>query len=488
MSLPRSLPRPRPGTGEQPSFSDTASSDDRPGVTVLVQRPDSLELRWHTGTAHLELSVPIGPDTTFNVGSVAKQITAHLVLLSARRGLIALDRPVAAYLPRFALPDVTLADLIRHQGGVRDAESLLSLAGLRDLDHYSAEDLLELAYRQTRRCTAAGNFLYSNTGYLLLADVLRSVHGTDLADLAAHWVFNPLAMTASRFMTDPRDVLPGAASSYAPTAAGWTRCQRPVTLPGPGSLWSSASDLARWLTYVHEEWTAPQPLVFAPELTYCTSDHERYVYGPGLYADTRRADNALVFHYGHEQGFSAATHLSYRGLRVVCLSNNAAVSADHVAADVLAALTGEAPGAPRGAEASVETLARLVSRRMDAATTMESTAAGTANSPPAATPETRLEHTELGRYVCDEVPGAVRLTRAGDTLYLWRRGTRDRLSPAGLATFSGTGVRLVLPDGIGPAPLPGTVADAPPTKVEEFTLHLNRAPDLHYRCVPADGE
>ncbi|MER6841658.1 serine hydrolase domain-containing protein [Streptomyces platensis] len=482
MTPPRSRPLPRPGTGDQPSFGDTASGGAQPGVAVLVQLPNEPEVRWHTGTAHLELSVPIGPDTTFNAGSVAKQITAHLVLLSARRGLLDLNRRVAAYLPRFTLQDATLADLIRHQGGVRDAESLLSLAGLRDLDHYTAEDLLELAYRQSRRCTAPGAFLYSNTGYLLLTAVLRSVHGTDLDDLAAHWVFDPLAMTASRFMADPREVLPGAAGSYAPTSAGWTRCQRPVTLPGPGSLWCSAPDLARWLTYIHEEWAATQPFPFAPELVYCASDHEPYLYGPGLYADARRADDARVFHYGHEQGFSAATHLSSRGLRVVCLSNNAAVSADHVAADVLAVLNGGASGARGGAEASVGMLARLVSRRMDAAAT-ESTAVGAANGQRATTPDAR-QHTELGRYVCDEVPGAIRLTLAQDALYLWRRGTRDRLSPTGRATFAGTGLRLVLPDGAGPAPLPGTGAGTAATPVEEFTLHLDRAPDLHYRRVP----
>ncbi|MFI2238225.1 serine hydrolase domain-containing protein [Streptomyces chrestomyceticus] len=480
-----SRPRTRP---DHQLPGDDAAPPARPGVTVFVQRPGESALRWHTGAAHLELAVPIGPDTTFNVGSVAKQITAHLLLLSARRGLLDLDRPVAAHLPRFALPDVTVADLVRHQGGVRDAESLLSLAGLRDLDHYTAEDLLELAFRQTRRCTAPGTFLYSNTGYLLLAAVLRTVHGTGLAELAERWVFAPLGMTASRFMADPCEVLPGAASSYAPTDDGWTRSQRPVTLPGPGSLWSSASDLARWLAYVEDNWPANQDLAFDTELAYHVSDHAPYRYGPGLYAEVRRTGDASVFHAGHEHGFSAAAHLSRTGLRMVCLSNNAAVAADHTAADVLTALGDGTRGRGDKADASVETIARVVSRRLSAASARP--AAGRAENRSPTPVEVADRQTELGTYVCAEVPGTLRLTRAQDTLLLWRRGTCDRLLPVGPATYAGTGMRLVLPgpDGQPPDGGAGTSGTADTAPVGHFTLHLDRAPDLRYRRMSRERE
>ncbi|MBH1937466.1 beta-lactamase family protein [Streptomyces sp. AV19] len=428
----------------------------KPGLAVLVQQPGAPDARVHHGLANLELSAPIGPGTTFNAGSLGKQITAHLVVLAARQGLLGLDRPVSAFLPRFRLTSVTVADLVRHQGGVRDAESLLSLAGLRDLDHYTSHDLLELAFRQTRRCTEPGRFLYSNTGYLLLAAVLRTVHGTDLTELAGRQVFAPLEMTSARFVPDPLRVVPGAASSYAPTPDGWVRCQRPVALPGPGTLWCSTTDLGRWLTHLWETWPTARRLVHDQDIPYCPSDHPPHLYGPGLYADPRRPGDEAVFHYGHEQGFSAAALLFRSGLRVVCLSNHAAVHAGHVADRIIKEF--------RSAGCQLDALQRIVEGAR---------AAGADGKPPQPGPDHRSDHTALGTYTCADVPGALRLTVADGRLFLWRRGTSDLLVPDGPATFHANGLRLVAPHPVDPTTLR-------PGHPEHFTLHLDRAPDLRY--------
>ena len=206
-----------------------------PGVILCVRYADGPPAQAHTGLASLELAAPVGENTAFNVGSVAKQITAYLCIRAVRDRLLTLDRPVGDVLPHFHIPDVTLGDLIQHRGGIRDAESLLSLAGFRELDHYTADDLLQLAYRQRQRAVEPGRFLYSNTGYLLLAEVLTHAYGAGLHEIADRHVFTPLGMTSARFKTEPREVIPGAAASYQALAGGWQHQQRPVTLPGPGA-------------------------------------------------------------------------------------------------------------------------------------------------------------------------------------------------------------------------------------------------------------
>jgi hypothetical protein len=409
----------------------------------------------HRGNANLELAVPIEETTAFNVGSVGKQITAHLVMHTARQGLLSLDQPAARFLPRFRIPDVTVAELLLHHGGVRDTESLLSLAGFRDLDHYTANDLVELAYRQSNRAVPPGRFLYSNTGYLPLAEIMRSVHGTDLGELARHMVFTPLGMTSAHFRTDPSQVIPGAASSYSTTHSGWKHCARPVTLPGPGSLWCTATDLDRWLSHVHSEWAEkPQTLPLANDLPYQLSDHEPYLYGPGLYADPRPAHTA-VFHYGHEQGFSAATHLTEQGLRVISLSNHADMAADQIAATVLTALHHD-PG---------QDLDSLLVHTADVHQLV-----APAVQPPAPDTDSNDEdpHTMLGTYTCDQVPGTLRLSCQNGALYVWRRGTRDRLTPTGSPTYKADGYTLTLQGPLGARP-------------GAFVLDLERAPGLLYR-------
>ncbi|MFF1906381.1 serine hydrolase domain-containing protein [Kitasatospora sp. NPDC058218] len=409
----------------------TADRPGTPGLTLLVRLPGQEPARWHTGLASVEHHVPIGPGTAFNTGSVAKQITAHLVLLAARDNLIHLHQPAADLLPRLKLTDVTIADLITHTSGIRDAESLLSLAGLRDLDHYTADDLRTLAYRQRERALPEGQFLYSNTNYLLLTELLETVHRTTLADLARRRIFDPLGMHATHFQADPRQVIPGAAAAYRPTRDGWQHTQTPVALPGPGTLFTTTGDLDRWLGHRHQRWQHDNTLLPGEEvLGYRTADHQPYVYGPGLYADPRPGHTA-VFHYGHEHGFSAVTHLTRDGLRIVCLANSADLAADHAVAAVLRELSAH-PG--HDLEQLLPLAVGHARRAVEAAGNGREEDGG---------PLRR----ELGDFACDQVPGTLRLTRTGDTFYLWRRGTADRLAPAGPATWEGDGYTLTMHNG-----------------------------------------
>ncbi|MFD0347219.1 serine hydrolase domain-containing protein [Kitasatospora aburaviensis] len=98
-----------------------------PGVSVLLRRPGEDAIQLHFGLANLEHAVPIDANTAFNVGSVAKQITAHLVLLAAQNGMLALDQQANQLLPELQVHDLTISDLITHRSGLRDAESLVSL-------------------------------------------------------------------------------------------------------------------------------------------------------------------------------------------------------------------------------------------------------------------------------------------------------------------------------------------------------------------------
>ncbi|MDG4807719.1 serine hydrolase [Micromonospora sp. WMMD1120] len=427
-----------------------------PGVILRISQPDQLTAQSYTGSASLELAAPIGENTAFNAGSVAKQITAYLCIRAARDRLLTLDRPVGDILPRFRIPDVTIGDLIQHQGGVRDAESMLSLAGFRELDHYTADDLLQLAYRQRHRAVEPGSFLYSNTGYLLLAEALTHAYGAGLHEIADRHVFTPLSMTSAQFKTDPREVIPGAAASYQAVASGWQHQQRPVTLPGPGSLWCTAADLDRWLAYLWHEWrpSDADALPFDQHLGYQPSDHAPFTYGAGLYADPRPG-RTVVFHYGHEQGFSAAVHLTCAGLRVICLSNDAGIAADHVVAAAFADPTHDSGADPN----------ELLNRALGSRPARKTTCTGRAG--------TEAAHTMLGTYVCDEVPGSVRLTRSAGSLYLWRRGTRDRLTRSG-SSYRAEGYALT------PNTSPMATFDDVPAP-SGFVLDLDRAPGLHYR-------
>ncbi|MFB7782196.1 serine hydrolase domain-containing protein [Streptomyces vinaceus] len=426
-----------------------ATHDEEPGLTLLVHRPGEEPTLLHTGLASLEHRLPIGPDTTFNVGSVAKQITAHLILLAAHDDLLRLDQQASDLLPRLKISDVTVADLVTHRSGIRDVESLLSLAGFRDLDHYTAGDLRTLAYRQDQRAVPEGRFLYSNTNYLFLAEILETVHRTTLPGLARHRVFGPLGMHSTHFKTDPRQVIPGAASAYRATHHGWQHTETPVTLPGPGTLWTTVGDLDRWLTHLYQHWSHPHQLPWQAAFAYEPSDHTPFLYGPGLYADPRPGRTA-VFHYGHEQGFSASSHLEASALRLACLSNNGELSADRVTTAILRNLHKQ------------PTLA--IEEALAQATAVERTPGAAVQAQP--TVDDLSRHTELGTFTCDQAPGSLRLTRTTGALHLWRRGTTDQLTPTEPGVYAGNGYTLTMAGNTNHG--------------DRFILDLDRAPGLTY--------
>ena len=67
------------------------TGSDRPGCAVAVSRDGTVLYARGYGMANLEASLPNGPDTVFDVGSVSKQFTAMAVLLLVDEGKLGLD-------------------------------------------------------------------------------------------------------------------------------------------------------------------------------------------------------------------------------------------------------------------------------------------------------------------------------------------------------------------------------------------------------------
>lgn len=428
-----------------------------PGAIAYVRLPSGATWCSSTGLASLEHRVPLGARTVMNVGSVAKQITARLVQIAFHEGKLRPEAAVKDLLKPVRVEGVTVLDLIGHRGGIRDAESMLSLAAMRDLDHYTSRDLLALAYRQRLRATPPGAFLYSNTGYLMLAEILRRTYGQPLQDIAAERIFKPLGMTSAVFKADPRTVIPNGASSYSGGPDGsWISEARPVALDGPGSLWCSVNDLDRWLLFLHSEWLAQHDseLPYAHRVPYMPSDHLPFLYGPGLYADASR-DNPSVFHFGHEHGFSAAVHLTRSGVGVICMSNRTDLPAEGLAGLIL-----------RQRDLANLNLVDAVRQVLRPQVTQEHHAAE-----PMSTTALQVGSASAD-YTCTDVPGVLRLVHFDQAFHLLRRGARDRLvqtEPPEGRTYAGPGYRV--------RELDATVAELPST----FFLDMDRAPGLLYQ-------
>lgn len=230
-------------------FADYAQPDS-PGCALGVYKDGRIAYSRGYGMANLENGTPITPKTVFYIGSVSKQFTALAVALLAKQGKISLDDDVRKYIPE--LPDygtpITIRHLIHHTSGLREKWVLLQLAGWREGDIVTLQDVLDLARRQKNLNIKPGDdHLYSNTGYDLLAVLVQRVTGTSLREYAQEQIFGPLGMKDSLFNDDRNRVIARKASAYAPRDGGGFRLDVPnVDTVGSGGVYTTIEDLLLW--------------------------------------------------------------------------------------------------------------------------------------------------------------------------------------------------------------------------------------------------
>ena len=201
------------------------------------------------GSANLDHGIPNGPATIFRIASVSKQFTAGAIALLALRGEVELDAPVQRYISEFPdYPDPpTVRHLVHHTSGVRDYLGLFSLAGNRSEDFIANRDILDAINRQRELNFPPGSeYLYSNSGYVLLGEIVARVTGQSLREFARAEFFDPLGMPHTHFHDDHNEVVPNRATGYSPTDDGFQINMTTLDVVGDGGIYTSVEEWAAW--------------------------------------------------------------------------------------------------------------------------------------------------------------------------------------------------------------------------------------------------
>ena len=227
-------------------YDSTAS----PGCALGVIRDGEFVYRRGYGMANLEHDIPISSRSVFRIGSTSKQFTAAAVALLAEAGELSLDDPLRRHFPEFPewADEITVRQMIHHSSGLRDYLTLAELAGRGgDADSYSNEWVLQLLSRQQALNFPPGSsYLYSNSGYLLLAHLVQRVSGQSLKQYSAERIFAPLGMSDSHFHDDHTHIVPRRAAGYAPTGEGFRISMTTLDMVGDGGVYTTVDDLLAW--------------------------------------------------------------------------------------------------------------------------------------------------------------------------------------------------------------------------------------------------
>src|ERR1700722_15329921 len=191
---------------------------DTPGCALGVYKDGQIVYEHGYGMANLNDDVSITPETVFHVASMSKQFTGASILLLAQQGKLSLDDDVHKYIPE--LPDfgerITLRHLLHHTSGLRDQWSLLGLAGWRYLQELITDgDVMAVLARQRALNFKPGEkYMYSNSGFTLLAIIVKRVSGLSLREFTTRNIFEPLGMTHTHFRDDHEEVIKHDALGY----------------------------------------------------------------------------------------------------------------------------------------------------------------------------------------------------------------------------------------------------------------------------------
>jgi CubicO group peptidase (beta-lactamase class C family) len=220
-----------------------------PGCAVGIVQKGSLVLNKAYGMADLEHDTPITADTRFYIASISKQFTAMSLVLLEQDGRLSLDDPIQKWVPEVPSfgATITLKHLLHHTSGLRDYFTLLAVSGWPTDGPLNEQQFLALVRRQKSLNFSPGDeFLYSNTGYVLLSIVVKRASGRSLRDFAADRIFRPLGMTHTEFRDDHTSLIPHRALGYQPTGSTFRLSQPEFDVVGDGGAYSTIGDLAKW--------------------------------------------------------------------------------------------------------------------------------------------------------------------------------------------------------------------------------------------------
>ncbi len=225
--------------------------EDSPGCTVGIIRNDSLIFSKGFGLANLEYDIKNEPQTLFHLASVSKQFTGYAIVLLAKQGKLKLDDDIRKWLPWF--PDlkqkITIRHLLLHTSGIRDQWQLLAISGTRLDDVITQDQIIKILSKQQELNFKPGDqFSYSNSGFTLLAEIVKAVSGQTLRQFTDSAIFKPLGMTSTHFHDDYTEIEKNRSYSYdRKDSSHFTNAVLSYSVSGATSLFSNINDMSKWV-------------------------------------------------------------------------------------------------------------------------------------------------------------------------------------------------------------------------------------------------
>jgi CubicO group peptidase (beta-lactamase class C family) len=197
-------------------ITEAIGRKELPGAVLLVARKGKTVHRKAYGESQrVPERKPMVVDAIFDLASVTKPVaTATSIMILAEQGKISLWDRVKTHVPDFVPytddwgnkgDDARIWHLLTHTSGLPPyTDTELARKTLGGGERVTPESLVGYIAKLPKSDPAGAAFHYSCLGYITMADIVRRLTGTTIAEFAEANIFRPLGMTHTLFRAAER--------------------------------------------------------------------------------------------------------------------------------------------------------------------------------------------------------------------------------------------------------------------------------------------
>ncbi|WP_316818031.1 serine hydrolase domain-containing protein [Pedobacter nyackensis] len=294
------------------------SGTDKPGATIGILKDDKLIFQKGYGMANLRSHQKNGSKVFYNLASGSKQFTAFTVASLIQQKKLALTDSIGKFLPEFPAygKAITIGNLLYHTSGIRDYMVLMWLTGQSFEDKFNNKNALNIIFRQSALNFSPGErCVYSNSNYILLAEIIERVTGLTLA-ANVHDLLKNININAN-FGTGNMDREAAYATSYFRWGTSYLPYKDNFSAYGDAGILATIEDLAKWDSMFYDGNSLVQYILKRGTL----NNGNILNYGMGIILGTYR-NEVIQTHAGAFLGFRSETlRFPEKRITIICLGN-----------------------------------------------------------------------------------------------------------------------------------------------------------------------
>lgn len=317
--------------------------DEVPGLAIGIVRDQQVIYERYIGLADLEHQVPVKEETRFNIASNAKQFTALALQTLVEDGKVSLDDDIRMFFPDLykSVDDpILVRHLLNHSSGIRDVYDLWAISGITWWQEFigNADAMVLLTRQNDLNFEPGTQFLYSNSNYILLAEIISKVSGKTFSEYTAS-MFEALGLRDTGFTDNYMDVIPSRARGYG-NFGQWVAFPAVTNFSGDGWLYTTLEDQLNYEITLQSKGTKAfdDPLRQSQALVPGSAIDK---YGYGLEHSTYRGTHH-IYHDGSTGALNASfSRFPEENISIIAISNNGQISTRNITDKITDVVLGE---------------------------------------------------------------------------------------------------------------------------------------------------